>query len=374
MFFKRISLIATLVVALVVSTEANAQSTISAADFPPDEFFRAKVLEVSQPTERTVAGQTETVQTIKVRLLSGKEKGREIEIEQSDAFRLSEAQKVKPDDKAVVLKTYGPNEPVYYLTDSYRLPSLAWVLAIFFGLVIFFGRLKGMTSMMGLVFSILVLAVYIVPNIIKGGEPLTVTLIGALAIVLVSLYLAHGFNKRTSIALLATIIALGLSALLAGLFVYLAKLFGTGSEEAFYLQIGPNGAINLRGLLLGGIIIGTLGVLDDITTAQTAAIEEIHKADTKLSFSELYRRGLSVGREHISSLVNTLALAYAGASLPVFLLFSQDNRQPLWVILNGEFIAEELVRTLVGSSALVLAVPLSSFLAAFFFSRSKKVQ
>ena len=373
MNFQKIILILTALAVFSAASQVGAQTApISVDSLPPDEFSRARVLNVGSPQERTIAGQTETVQNIEVRILTGKEKDLKISIEQSDVFRLSEAQRVKKGDLTVVLKIYGPDEPTYYLTDSYRLPSLAWILAIFFGLVFFFGRWKGFTSMLGLAFSILILALYVVPRILDGAEPLQVILTGALLIVLCSLYLAHGFNKRTSVALLSTVLSLGLSALLAALFVHLAKLFGTGSEEAFYLQIGPGGTLNLRGLLLGGIIIGALGVLDDITTAQTAAIEEIRRADPRLSFTELYRRGLSVGREHIASLVNTLALAYAGASLPMFLLFSQDNRQPLWVILNGEFIAEEIVRTLVGSAALVLAVPISTFFAAYFFSRNKK--
>ncbi|HYC80108.1 MAG TPA: YibE/F family protein, partial [Candidatus Binatia bacterium] len=128
--------------------------------------------------------------------------------------------------------------------------------------------------------------------------------------------------------------------------------------------------LNLRGLLLGGIILGVLGVLDDITTAQSAAVYEIRRANPALPFKELYSRGLSIGREHISSLVNTLFLAYAGASLPLFLFFTAgDHPQPFWVTLNSEFIAEELIRTLVGSVALMLAVPITTFLAAYYFSR-----
>src|SRR3989338_8824968 len=252
MNFQKIILILTALAVFSAASQVGAQTApISVDSLPPDEFSRARVLNVGSPQERTIAGQTETVQNIEVRILTGKEKDLKISIEQSDVFRLSEAQKVKKGDLAVVLKIYGPDEPTYYLTDSYRLPSLAWILAIFFGLVFFFGRWKGFTSMLGLAFSILILALYVVPRILDGAEPLQV------------------------------------------------------------------------------ILTGARGVLDDTPPAQPAAIEEIRRADPRLSFTELYRRGLSVGREHIASLVNTLALAYAGASLPMFLLFSQDNRQPL---------------------------------------------
>jgi uncharacterized membrane protein len=194
---------------------------------------------------------------------------------------------------------------------------------------------------------------------------------GSFAIVLVSLYLAHGFNKRTSVALLSTILVLFLAIGLSFLFVSATMLHGNGSEEAIYLQINPGQNINLQGLLLGGIILGALGVLDDITTGQAAAVDEIHKANPSLSRKELYKRGLSIGHEHIASLINTLALAYAGVALPLFLLFSLNHAAPFWTLLNSEGVAEEIVRTLVGSTVLVLAVPISTHFAAYFFAKDK---
>jgi uncharacterized membrane protein len=138
-----------------------------------------------------------------------------------------------------------------------------------------------------------------------------------------------------------------------------------------FLQFGQLQQVNLRGLLLGGIIIGCLGVLDDITTAQTAAIDEIGKANPKMTFKELHRAGISVGREHIASLINTLALAYVGASLPLLLLFTVQEESPFWVVLNSEFLAEEIIRTLVGSSTLLFAVPITTWLAAYFFRNDR---
>lgn len=210
------------------------------------------------------------------------------------------------------------------------------------------------------------LARFVVPRILAGEHPLGVTLAGAVMIALTSIYLAHGANRRTTVALAGLLVTLAAAAGLAILFVSLARLSGAGSEEAVLLQVGHLAGVNLRGLLLGGILLGALGVLDDITTAQAAAVEEISRANPSLGPTDLYRRGLSVGREHITALVNTLVLAYAGASLPLFLLFTINPDQPLWVTLNTEFVAEEIVRTLVGSIALVLAVPVTTLLAARF--------
>jgi uncharacterized membrane protein len=195
--------------------------------------------------------------------------------------------------------------------------------------------------------------------------------LGAAVIAVISIFVAHGHTQRTWLALTSTLLTLLGTVAVAGLAVLFAKLSGAASEEAYYIQVGQFENLDLRGLLFGAIIIGTLGVLDDVTTSQVAAIEEIHKANGSLSVTELYHRGMSVGREHIAALVNTLALAYAGASFPLFLLVAAFPTQPLWVTLNSQIIIEEVIRTLVGSSALVLAVPLSSLLAAIVFGREK---
>ncbi|MCL6641096.1 MAG: YibE/F family protein, partial [Candidatus Rokubacteria bacterium] len=266
----------------------------------------------------------------------------------------------------LLIRGAAPGVSAYEVVDRDRLVPLAAAFALFVAAAIAFSRWQGVTALLGLGISLLVLARFVVPRILAGGHPLGVTLAGAVMIALTSIYLAHGANRRTTVALAGLLITLGAAAGLAILFVSLARLSGAGSEEAVLLQVGHLGGVNLRGLLLGGILLGALGVLDDITTAQAAAVEEISRANPRLGPAELYRRGLSVGREHITALVNTLVLAYAGASLPLFLLFTINPDQPLWVTLNTEFVAEEIVRTLVGSIALVLAVPVTTVLAARF--------
>lgn len=341
------------------------QQLLPASAFPPDEFMLGEVVEIVEKGERELEGfGPQPYQITRVRILDGAEKGKELRLEHAGVYNV-----VDEGDKVVLTKVTTAGESEYFIADEYRLPSIAFILACFFALAIALGRRHGFMSILGLGFSILVLAKYVVPKIIAGADPLAVTLTGAVAIIFVSISLAHGFNRRTAVAVGSTTLTLGIAAVLAVVFVNAAKLLGLGSEDAAYLQLGPLETISLKGLLLGGIIIGTLGVLDDVTTAQTAAVDEIGKADPSLGFGELYRRGLSVGREHIASLVNTLVLAYAGASLPLFLLFTLNKTRPLWVILNGESVAEEVIRTLVGSTSLMLAVPVSTALAAYVFSR-----
>jgi len=243
---------------------------------------------------------------------------------------------------------------------------------LFVVVAVIFGRIRGLTSLVGLAISVGVLGWFVVPQILKGSDPLFVCFIGAAVIALTSLYLAHGFNKRTTIALAGTMSTLAVATLLSVLFVSAAKLVGLATDESFYLEIAKNIDLNLRGLLLGGIIIGALGVLDDVTIGQAVTVYELKDANPGFDFKELYRRGMSVGREHIASLINTLFLAYAGVALPVILYLSAFQSQlPLWLTINGESIAEEIIRTVVGSIGIILAVPITTLLAAYWFGRKE---
>ena len=342
--------------------------------FEGDEYMVGKVIEIEEKLEMDDYGYEDTYQEVTVDIKKGSEKGQEIKLNHGYRAELMESEQVEKGDKVIILKTELAGAPItagssaYFISGFYRLPALLMVFVIFVALVALFGRRQGLRSILGLIFSILVLAKFIIPMIIAGGNPLFYTLVGALIIMFISIYLSHGFHARTTIALIGTMITVTIAMGLSVFFVHITKLFGTGSEDAFSLQtFGALENLNLQGLLLGGIIIGTLGVLDDITVSQSAIIDELKKANNKLTVRELYDHGISVGREHIASLVNTLVLAYAGASLPIFIMFSINETMPFLLMLNTEFVAEEIVRTLVGSSALVLAVPITTALAAIYF-------
>lgn len=329
-----------------------------------EEFYRGEVVEILEERQEEfgLGGTRPFSQKLKVKLLDGPRTGEEVVI---DYGFLVGGQKLEVGERVVVVT---PNDTAY-IFDRYRLPALSVILGIFVMLAIIFAGWRGLTSLLGLGASVLVLALFVVPQIMAGKNPLLISLIGALAIALISIYLAHGVSRRTTVAVVSTLITIALAIGLAQLFVAWANLMGTGSEEAFYLQTSPVAFINLKGLLLGGIIIGALGVLDDITTAQAAAVFEIWRAKPTLSRRELFRRGMAVGREHITSLINTLALAYVGASFPALLLFTVYQR-PWWVVTNTETITEEIIRTLVGSTALMIAVPITTLLAAYWLPRA----
>lgn len=347
------------------------QSQTLPTEIPKDEYFQAKVVKVEDASVET-QGVTQPVQKVTLQILEGSEKGKTMEVNHGELFSITEDQKVSVGETIVLTKTFGPTGELYYITDQYRITPLLLIFGLFFVLVVIFGRLKGVLSILGLLASLLILSNYVVPQILAGANPLTTSLIGALIIAVLSIYLAHGLSKRTTIALAATVITLCIAAVLSMAYVELTSLTGTGSEEAIFLRMGPLGSIDLRGLLLGGIIIGTLGILDDITISQTSVIVELRKANAKLHWRQLYKSGIAVGRDHVSSLVNTLALAYVGASFPLLLLFSFSRDIPFWLTLNSEFIAEEMVRTLVGSTALILAVPISTLFAAYFLGKTSQ--
>jgi uncharacterized membrane protein len=349
-------------------TPAYAQDT--SVETGPDAFYQGRIVRIIEEKDEAnlfnVTGAPSFSQKLKVEILNGPYEGAELELPYGG---LSNDHKLHEGDTIIVVAPNGTaNTDTFYIFDRYRLPALYGIVGFFVLLTILFARWRGLSSLLGLGVSVAVLTLYVVPRILGGSNPLIIILTGALVIATVSIYLAHGFNRRTSVAVGSTLISVGLAMVLSLVFVSLAKLLGIGSEEALYLQTASLHNINLKGLLLGGIIIGALGVLDDITTAQAAAVDEIAKANPALSRSELFKRGLSVGREHITSLVNTLVLAYAGASFPALLLFTIYER-PWWVVVNTEVIAEEIIRTLVGSIALMCAVPITTALAAYFLSQ-----
>lgn len=310
-------------------------------------------------------------QLLSVTIINTDKKGDLVEIENSQILDKAGSVHYQVGDKVVLGLVPEGATNQYVIVDRYRLPGVYVVIAVFLFLALIIGRRRGLSSIVGLGITGCILLFFIAPQILLGKDPFLITLVGSGAIILVSMFISHGFNQRIKIAALSTIIALAFTALISYLFVSISLLFGFGQSDAFVLETGYLGSLNLKGILLAGIIISVLGVLDDVTTAQTAAVEELYKTDSNLSIGSLYKKGLSIGKEHIASLINTLILVYAGAALPLFLLLTLQKSQPIWVLLNSEFIAEELVRSLVGSVTLILAVPIATFLAAYIYTRNK---
>ncbi|WP_326737451.1 YibE/F family protein [Streptomyces sp. NBC_01022] len=314
--------------------------------------------ETSRPTEEPATGE-DLCEKATVEVTSGQDKGRTfIEVVQPDAPRqLREGQGV-----VVAYAPDAPRDLQYSVTDVNRKFPLLLLAGIFALVVVAVGRMRGVMALVALALSFAVLTLFILPAILQGSNPLVVAVVGAGAIMLIALYICHGLTARTSVAVIGTLISLLLIGLLGSLFIGWASLSGNTDDNTGLIH-GLYPHIDMSGLLLAGVIIGSLGVLDDVTVTQTSAVWELHQADPTMSAKELYRAGIRIGRDHIASVVNTLVLAYAGAALPLLLLFS-IARSSVGAVANSELVAEEIVRTLIGSIGLVASVPVTTALAA----------
>ena len=294
-----------------------------------------------------------------IRVDSGKDKGRTFtEIVQPDQSRqLHEGEKV-----VAAYEPSAPRDLQYSVTDVNRRFPMALLAGIFALAVVVVGRLRGVMALVALAVSFMVLTFFILPAILQGSNPLLVAVVGSSAIMLLALYMCHGLSARTSVAVLGTLLSLALIGLLGSGFIGWAALTGN-TDDSTGLIHGLYPSIDMSGLLLAGVIIGSLGVLDDVTVTQTSAVWELHEANPSMGRRELYRAGIRIGRDHIASVVNTLVLAYAGAALPLLLLFS-IAQSGVGTVANSELVAEEIVRTLVGSIGLVASVPVTTLLAA----------
>jgi uncharacterized membrane protein len=255
----------------------------------------------------------------------------------------------------------------YALVDRGRTSGLMWLLAIFSVAVVVLGRLRGVTALVGLAATLVVVLFFVLPSILDGRSPVLVSTVGAAAISYLALYLTHGFTLRTTTALLGTLGGLACTVFLASTFTDVTALTGTATEEA--LAISALGVqIDLRGLTLGGMILGALGAIDDMTMTQASAVWELQAANPEMSRRRLARAASRIGSDHVASTVNTLVLAYAGASMPVLIVLVLAD-QPLGAVVNNEILATEIVRTLVGSIGLVASVPLTTRVAAYVAGR-----
>ena len=268
-------------------------------------------------------------------------------------------------DEIRVLRAEAPDtgRVSYSFADFERRGTLIWVAVAFGLLVLIFARLRGALSLLGLGLSLVIIIAFIVPAILSGEPPFAVAVAGALAVMLVTIPLAHGIGAKSLAAMLGTTTSLLLTAVLALAVTSLANLTGLSSEEAILLDV--SGAdISLQGLLVAGMVIGALGVLDDVTVSQASTVFALRAANAAQGFGELFGRAMRVGRDHVSATVNTLVLAYAGSALPVLLVFGAQDAS-LGAVANIELVAREIVATLVGSIGLIAAVPITTALAAW---------
>lgn len=312
------------------------------------------------PEDQPFAGTTGLCVNLFFRLSEGPDRG---EVRSVELYDIGELPRFGV-GQGVVL-SYLPDaapEFQYSLADRERDWPLVLLALAFAVLVVVQGRLRGLAALAGLVASIGVIVVFVLPALVQGSNPVLVAVVASSLIAFLALYLAHGFHPLTTVALLGTLAALVVVVVLSWAFTELTTLSGLVTEDAQYIR-AFGGNLSFSGLVLAGIILGALGAIDDMTVTQASAVAELRAANPDISYADLYRGAIRIGRDHVASTVNTLALAYAGASLPLLLLFVESNR-PLGGVLSSEVVATEVVRTLVGSIGLVAAVPITTLLAA----------
>lgn len=275
-------------------------------------------------------------------------------------------------DRVVLLDVVTSPPPYRYsYSDVQRSTPMWWLAGLFVIAVIAVGRWQGLRALAGLAGSGVILVVFLVPALIRNESAVLVALCAAAAIAFLALYLAHGVNPATTVALAGTLLSLAVITAMSLVAVEVAHLSGLATEDAQALRVTAS-ALDLRGLLVAGIVVGALGVLDDVTVTQVSAVAALKRANPRFSRIELYREAIRVGRDHVASTVNTLVLAYAGATLPLVLLFSQGARSTGRIV-TSEIVAVEVVRMLVGSIGLILAVPITTALAAAVLSGREEI-
>ena len=326
------------------------------------ELARAEVIEVVEEFERDIMGTntTTTVQTLRVQLLSGSKEGEVVRLD-NDLAVLAKGDQIFVDRLVAIDGT-----EYYQFKDVERRPQLLYLTGFFIVLVFVFAGWQGMRAVGSLALSIAAIVFLLVPALLNGYSPVLASLGIAAVILAATLFLTHGINPRSVIAYIGTMTAVAVTCVVSLVSVSSMRLTGFASDASVFLNFSTGGTLDFAGLLLGSIIIGLLGVLDDVSITQASVVQELRAANSGLSWRELYARALRVGRDHVGSLVNTLALAYVGAALPLVLLFARAD-SALALTLNQEVVAVELVRIIVGSIGLILAVPFTTVLAAWYF-------
>lgn len=359
-FFVQSALAFILLGGLFFGGTFGAQAQVVHQEF--QEMVRAEVLEITESYDRDIMGTntTTTVQVLRIELLEGDQVG-VVKTLENDLTLLSVGD-------TIFVNRLESIDGTEYITfkDVERRPQLLIVTLLLVGLVVVFAGWQGVRAIGSLLLSIAAIIMVLVPALLAGYPPALVSLGIAAVILSITLFFTHGFRPHVVIAYIGTMSAVAVTCLLAWWSVDFLRLSGFSSDASVYLNFSTGGTLDIAGLLLGSIIIGLLGVLDDVSITQASVVQELRRANSALPWQQLYLRATRVGRDHVGSLVNTLALAYVGAALPLVLLYAQSDAS--WLIsLNQEVIAAEILRIVVGSIGLILAVPLTTMAAAWYF-------
>ena len=375
---RRLLVLAFLVVSLLGSglfaPLAYAQSATTTPAVTPDglndviTYVKAQTVEVISQSVKEIPG-TDTssqYQTITAKLLDGPDAGQTIRVDNDYLM-------MKPGDVFYFRHTVNASEGVdfYSVSDPYRLPVLEFFIGLFLVCLLIFGGKQGIRGLLALIASLFFIGAFLLPGILHGYSPVLVSVGVSSLIIILGSYITHGFNRATTAAVIGMIATIVVTGLLAYVAIHWAHLSGFTSEESTDLNFNTHGTIDFVGLLLGSMLIGLLGVLYDAAISQAVAVEELFSMSESAHPRHVFARAMRIGREHIGALVNTLAITYVGISLPLILLFEQSNLNLLLTV-NQEVFATEILRMMIGSIGLILAVPITTAIAVYMLAGRKR--
>jgi uncharacterized membrane protein len=368
-----------IVIAVLILTIVPRLDELLSQTPPEDEriglgrnMYQAEVLEITEEGTVTLGEHNQNYQILRVEILEGPYKGWIRVVEYGRRQIRPEGLHLRMGDKLLVQMDEMPDGSVSaYFVDYVRTRSLLWLLIAFVIFSVIVGRAQGGRGLIGLLLSLLVIIGFIIPNILQGKDPILVSVVGGFLLLSVTMYLIYGWAVKTHAAVLGLFCTLVFTGLMIGFFVNLTRLTGYGSEDALFILQLSDITINLRGLVLAGMLIGALGAVDDLVITQASVVFELNDTDPELGARELYQRAIRVGQDHVTAMINTLFMAYAGAALPTLVLFTLSGQGFLHLI-NLEFIAEEVVRTLAGSLGLISAAPISTAIASLLAASRKR--
>lgn len=342
--------------------------TLSVSFFIPLVFAQGDGFsQLSAPTEEVKLEGVVLEERDKIEVTSENRRGEILTIEQSFNSPNSPNPKTGDKMKVSIFKNPDGTEQII-ITDFIRTNSIYFLFAIFIALVLLVGKKSGLGALVGMAVSFAVLFWFIIPRVTGGQNPVWITLVGVLFILPITFYLSHGFNRKTTVALVATFLSVCFTSLIALFFISVGKISGYANEQASFIQVARGGSFDIQGLLFAGIVISVLGILDDVTVSQSSIVNQLRLELPKAKVIDIYKKAMQVGKDHIGSVVNTLVLVYTGASLPLLILFT-DNNIGFNEALNYEIIAEEIIKTLVASIGLILSIPLTTLMAAYYLKK-----
>ena len=331
---------------------------------PPLQLVHGRIVQLLP------AGTDVTQPDVRIEIVDGPNKGHVVNGYLQGPSGQQDLPRYNVGDEVVVDISTQPDETTYIaVADLYRVPVLGLLLGVFAVAVTVVGGWRGVRSLIALALTLAVVVKLVIPLILSGYEPVWVAIIAATAVTIVTFLLTEGARRQTIAAAIGTFVSLSVVAILVVIFDGLAR-FTTlrGSEDATYLSGVGLGGIDIGGLFLAAVIFGALGILDDVTVTQAATVQEIYDSDPRIGRVDLASRAMNVGRSHIAATVNTLVLAYVGASLPLIVLFAAGRQDP-YLTVSGETVAVEVVRALVGSVGIVAAVPVTTAIAVALIGR-----